>query len=71
MNSGPLSARLRAAEANLAAEWNRTTFEWRDQVAVRFAMEYWQPLERTIRQYLEAVENLEKCLTMADKEQHF
>jgi hypothetical protein len=62
MTGDRLSAVIRQAEARLRAEWGRTAEVWRDEVAARFTSQFWGPLERSIAQYLDAVEELEEVL---------
>jgi hypothetical protein len=69
MAKDKLSRAIREAEARLVAEWGRTTDVWRDEVATRFAREFWEPLERSISQYLNAVEALEGALNEAEREE--
>jgi hypothetical protein len=68
MAKDQLSKAIHEAEAGLAGEWRRTKDVWRDEVATRFANEFWAPLERSIAQYVRVVEELEDGFAEIERE---
>lgn len=67
MNRARSSVVLHEASGRLAATWNRTVEIWRDEVATRFANEFWKPIDQAVHQYLNAIERLEEALVEAER----
>lgn len=54
--------------AELADLWNEVRGQWRDETAIQFEKEHWQPGERVIDDYLRALHNLVDILERAELE---
>jgi uncharacterized protein YukE len=59
------------AKARLLSEWSRIAEFWRDEVARKFAHQFWEPLNSSIAQYFKAVEELEDALDKAGDHNRF
>jgi hypothetical protein len=47
--------------------WSEVQRDWKDEVAVRFAHEYWEPLLEAINHYLKTLQELETNLDEAER----
>ncbi len=62
MSRNPASAILHAAVRRMESTWAEVARDWQDEVAVRFASEFWEPLEAATARYAAALDELEAAL---------
>jgi hypothetical protein len=62
---------IHESNTRLSAVWGSVAQSWRDEVAAQFGLEFWRPLEETIRRYADAVEELEDELRRAEEMGHW
>lgn len=53
--------------ADLAHVWKDIRRQWRDQNAIQFEKDYWQPAEQAVDEYLRALSNLTDVLERAER----
>lgn len=59
---------IRREFIELANHWNGARGQWRDETAIQFEKEYWQPSERVIDDYLRGLNQLIGVLERAERE---
>jgi len=55
---------------HLQQVWRRTRAEWNDNVRVQFEQQFWEPIEHTLPQFLEVLDQLARVEEQARMNVH-